>query len=194
MPDDLERCRHIVQHLGDVFAQLAHGAAAVRAGAGRLMHFKLRAQMLRSGLRYGVSISFCTAAGRAAAASASSSCSASSSSSSCSISRTIFRGLPELHPLQLGDARFQLRDLQALVLDCAQELPHQGLQRSGFLRQIAGIDLHEGRVANVAPIRARAFCRESNLPRCSLPRSSGRWVRIGARQSIPPEGSQAGRH
>ncbi len=97
----------------------------------------------------------------------------------------LLRGLPELHPLQLGDARFELGDLQALVFDRAQQLPHQGLQRSGVLRQIGGINLHDGRVANVAPIRACTFRRESTCRAAVYPASSGRCVRSGARQSIP---------
>jgi hypothetical protein len=97
----------------------------------------------------------------------------------------LFRRLAELHPLQLGNARFQLRDLQTLVLDCAQELPHQRLQRIGVLRQIVGIDVHDQTVATIIMIRARAFRRESTCRAALYPASSGLCVRIGARQSIP---------
>ena len=34
MPDDAERARHVVQHLGDVLAERAERTAAFRAGAG----------------------------------------------------------------------------------------------------------------------------------------------------------------
>ena len=77
------------------------------------------------------------------------------------LSGDLLRGLPKLHPLQLGDARFELRDPQALRLDCAQQLPHLRLQCISVLWQIGEIDLRDGRVAIIAVIRASAFCRES---------------------------------
>jgi hypothetical protein len=54
--DDLEVPRHVVQHLGDVFAELGHLAAAAEAGAGtvvgRLMHDLAARQMIGQRLAF----------------------------------------------------------------------------------------------------------------------------------------------
>jgi hypothetical protein len=50
VPDHLEVAGHVIQHLGDVLAQLGHPLAAVGTGAGailgRLMHDLLPRQMI----------------------------------------------------------------------------------------------------------------------------------------------------
>jgi hypothetical protein len=56
--DDLEVSRHVVEHLGDVLAELAHAAAAVGAGAGAvaggLMHHLPAGQMIGQRLARGL--------------------------------------------------------------------------------------------------------------------------------------------
>ena len=97
--DDLEVPGHVVQHLGDVFAELGHPSTAIGTGArtviGRLMHNLLPRQMIGQRLTLWLAALADCSRGSASATSASARAAASampdSSSSSRSSSWAIWR-------------------------------------------------------------------------------------------------------
>ena len=70
------------------------------------------------------------------------------------------RGLSKLRPLPLGDAGFQLGNLQSLRLDRTRQGAHQRLKRLWVCRQIGEIDVHG----------AHCICGRRDPPLRTLPR------------------------
>ena len=147
MPGDLERARHVLKNFGDILAHLAHLRAAIRAGAGRLVHLVLARQVIGQGFAEGLL------------------------GLSLRMSRIILRELgfagrslllqvvelqlqlldlaidplgrrSELHALQPCDLQLELLDGDGLRLHRSGELAHQRLQRVGVVRQVREIDPH----------------------------------------------------
>jgi phytoene/squalene synthetase len=97
------------------------------------------------------------------------------------------RGLPELHALQLGDAGFQLGDLQSIRFDIgpetrilASQCEHQRFQRIGVFRQVRKVDLHGSncRCSGTDP-------RLRILPRVKPPQLSGKLRSLSAYRRPP---------
>ena len=155
MPDHLERGRDILQHLGHILAEPAHRTPAIGADAGRFVNLFLARQMRRQGtprrpfdkrLHGGRMLGGANAIVLVQLIEL--------KLKLLDLARQFLRGLPELQPLQFGDAGFQLGDLQALCL-------HRACKCGCVRWQVGEVDVHAGDNSAPALICSCALSRES---------------------------------
>src|SRR5580693_9043960 len=126
MPDHPEPPRDIVEHLGDIFAEPGHGAAAGRASAGavmlRFVHDLLPGQVVRQLLALGLASladrqRLVFAGGLADRLGLAGFQLLEPQFELLDLPGHALRGAAKLHPPQLGDLELQLLDLQGAQLD-----------------------------------------------------------------------------
>ena len=178
--NDLEVPRHVIQHLGDVLAQLGHAATAVGAGAGaivgRLMHDLLARQMIgqRLALRLvGACAGRCRRIRRFGAGGIFGRTGLQFLELELELldlAADPLRRAAELHAPQLGDLEPQLLDLQRLQLNRGLRRLQLALAGQRERAQCGGIDqaVRPWRATCLNLSRTRTAQPESKRNRCSV--------------------------
>ena len=157
--DDLEVPRHVVEHLSDVLAELAHAAPAGGTGAGavvgRLVHHLLARQMIRQRLarRFVAHAHGCHGLGSFGLGDVFGFPSLQLLEPQFELSELAvdpFRRAAELHAPQLGNLELEFFDLQGLVLHRQLGRPQlvlagqgEGTQRGGIGGQFSPGERHD---------------------------------------------------